>query len=141
MTDKNVVFGGKDFVIHQQPIRSSRVVRQFLQEKIDEFGAVMSFDKVDITDGQALQKIIEAAKGLILQSPDLALDVVCMYAPDIDRIWIEDNATDDEAITAMIEVVKLLYPFGGIRKSLAGLTALTTSMNSASRSTGDGQTK
>lgn len=71
-----------------------------------------------------LERVITTIKGLLSTKPDQALDLVFDYATELqeDRKWIDDNGYDDQFVTALIEIGRLVYgPFVGALP-LAGLS-------------------
>ncbi len=119
-----VTLGKKEYKIEQLPIKQSREVRHkfsdFLSPAID---ALNNAPQTNLTDYSALTGIITIAKDVLIEYSDTALDLVCEYAPNIaaDRERIEETATDEEALNAFSEVIKLLFPFGKQLKALTGL--------------------
>ena len=70
--------------------------------------------EIDLTNGGALSNLIQVVSDTLLGSIDLLQDLLFAYSPALraDRERIEATAYDEEAMTALIEVLKLAYPFG-----------------------------
>jgi hypothetical protein len=147
MNETTVTLGTKNYTIKQLSIRANRKWRNRFNEPVDKllsaFQEVGQVSTTEFEDGKELvQKIgglllarATEVAGVLLQSMDLVLDGLFAYSPELeaDRDTIEENATDDEAMKAFVEVLKLAYPFGRLL-NLAGQIGQTdkeTSQNSA----------
>jgi hypothetical protein len=142
-----VKFGNRSYELPALSIRKSAAIRARFQDIFSGLDTILNASSVEISNQEGLSKLFDAlldiVRNVVLKSPDLALDIVCGYAPAIqtDREWIIDNATDEDVLTAFVEVVKRLYPFGSLTNLVSGLVKQATSMSSASRSGGDGSMK
>lgn len=130
-----VVFAERKYEIGQLPIRANREWRARFDEPVNKLlAAFQDVGKVannEYADGKEMVKQIGAmllsrageVAGLLLESMDLVLDGLFAYSPALqaDRDWIETHATDDEAVNAFIEVLKLAFPFGGFMELLGQL--------------------
>jgi hypothetical protein len=123
MKSTMVTLAGKQYELQPLPIRKAREIRtRFAEPLAGIIDALKAAPKVELNDLQGIGSLLDAAKIVLVGSIDLALEILFEYSPEIaaDRPRIEDEAFDDEAITAFVEVVKQLYPFGGLINSLPG---------------------
>jgi len=143
-----VKLAGREYEIKPLPIRPAREIRQRLTEPLIQVIEMLrnAPAKTDLSDAQGIGELLGSVKTILVGSIDLCLDLLFSYSPELkaDQEYIENNAYDDEALKAVLEVLKLLYPFGGLVKKLAGLVsglaALGTSTNSRSANGDAGQT-
>lgn len=147
MNEVTVTLGGKSYAVKQLPIRANRAWRKRFDEPINKIMAsihlIGQLSKEEFKDGkEMLQKIggiLLARTGeiaeILLSSMDMVLDGLFAYAPELeaDRERIETTATDDEAMAAFVEVLKIAYPFGRLLNLAGqlGRTGQETSPNSA----------
>ena len=118
-----VSLGGQTYEIQPLPIRKSRAWREKLQGPFTQLVDVLaSASKIELTDGAQLGRLISIVQSTLLGSVDLVLDLLFDYSPALqaDRERIEEYATDDEALDAFLEVLKLAYPFGGFLEKMRG---------------------
>jgi hypothetical protein len=135
-----VRLAGKEYELKPLPIRKAREVRQRFIAPINELiEAIKRLPKIDLTDMQSIGMLVESVQSSLLNSTDICLEILLLFSPEMveDRERIEDEGYEEEVIAAFVEALKMLYPFGGMLKSLSGLAALATSTSSASAS-GDG---
>ena len=124
-----VTLAGKEYQIQPLPIRKARAVRSRISGPVEKaIQAIRGIPQVELNDMQAISELLDAAKLILADSLDLCLEIMFEFSPELaaDRERIESEAFDDEALTAFVEVVKLLYPFGGLLKQLNGLANLAT---------------
>jgi len=134
---------GREYELKPLPIRRAREVRQRFANPVGKvIGALKSAPKTDLSDVNAMGELLDAVKLALVDSIDTCLELVFDFSEEMraDRERIETEAYDEEALAALVEVLKLLYPFGGLLKRLTGLAALATSMSSVSASGDDGPT-
>ena len=127
-----VTLAGKEYPLHPLPIRKARAVRERISGPVEKaIQAIRGIPQVELNDMQAISELLDAAKLILADSLDLCLEIMFEFSPELaaDRERIETEAFDDEALTAFVEVVKMLYPFGGLVKSLTGLASRATSTN------------
>jgi hypothetical protein len=146
MSEVTITLGQKTYQIKQLPIRANREWRKRFDEPVNKLlAAFQDIGKVSSTefkDGKELVQRIgvlllsraSEVAGVLLDSMDIVLDGLFAYAPalDADRDHIETTATDDEAMRAFVEVLKLAYPFGRLMNLAGqlGQTGKETSLNS-----------
>jgi hypothetical protein len=138
-----VKLAGKEYVLKPLPIRRAREVRQRLTGPVMQaIQAIRSSSTISLTDAEGIGSVMDALRLVLLDSIDLCLEILFEYSSELamDRERIETEAIDEEALTAFLEVIKLLFPFGILVKSLSGLAGLATSMSSASASGTAGRT-
>jgi len=133
-----VTLGGTDFEIQRANIKRSREWRQKFGEPLQVIiGVLQQADNIQIDSMAGAAGLLEQVGSLLLNSVDLLIEALFDYSPALqaEREWIEDNATDLEAMNALWEVIQIVYPFGSLMNKLpTGLTTNGTSKNSAKRS-------
>lgn len=132
MQTTTVTLAGQEYTIKPLPIRKAREVRAKITGPVEKaIQAIRGIPQVELNDMQAISELLDAAKLILADSLDLCLDILFEFSPEMaaDRERIETLAYDEEALTAFVEVVKMLYPFGGLVKSLTGLANRATSTN------------
>ena len=128
-----VTLAGKEYQLRPLSIRRSREVRN---KMIGPLGAavrtIREIPGTNLSDFAAISGLLESIQYILADSLDLCLGVIYDFSPEIaqDREAIEDKACDEEALMVFLEVVKMLYPFGNLIKSLNGLTQRETSTRS-----------
>jgi|GEM_PF-2402051 len=145
MNEVTVTLGNKDYTIKQLPIRANREWRARFNEPVNKLlSAFQDVGKVSNTEFEGgrdlMQKIgglllarASDVAGVLLESMELVLDGLFSYSPELqaDRERIETTATDDEAMKAFVEVLKIAYPFGRLM-NLAGQIGQTDKETSPS---------
>ncbi len=130
---KTVVLGEQEYEIAQLPMRQNREWREGLAQPITDLLALLE-GNADLEIGSVadLAQIIGVGKDLLLGSMDILLGALFAYSPALqaDRARLEMEAYDDEAITALAEVVRLAYPLGMALTALRGSSVMPISTNS-----------
>lgn len=93
--------------------------------------AQRGFAGIELNQIVSVAKILPVIVNGLSGSIDEIIDMVFDYSPELtaDREWIEENATNSEAMTAFMEVLKLCYPFLEILALVRGRPAQPTSSN------------
>jgi hypothetical protein len=139
-----VKLAGKEYELKPLPIRRAREVRQRFSVPVGQvIAALKSAPTTNLSDVNALGELLDAVKLVLMESMDLCLEALFDFSPALaaDRERIENEGFDDEALNAFMEVVKMLYPFGGVLQSMNGLVQSATSMNLPLANGGAGRTK
>lgn len=64
-------------------------------------------DNFQSTNGLVSRGLAEA----LTQFPEKILDLICAYAPDLDRSMVEANATEEQLVAAWNDLLVVAYPF------------------------------
>lgn len=142
--NKIVTLGGQEYEISQLPMRQNKEWRQEITEPINQIVAlVQNYKELEINSAADIAGMIAIVKDVLFGSMDMLLDAMFAYSAALrnDRERIEAEAYDDEAITALISVADLAYPFGRLVSAWGGLSVTPTSTNSASRNGASGTKK
>ena len=138
MKTVTVTLASKSYTIEALSIKKSRAWREQFSAPFGQIVAMFTQTQgVDLTRPEAVGQLLSGLKDLLLGSTDIVVRMIFAYAPQLeaDRDYIEEHGTDDEAVAALLEVLKLAYPFGGVLSLVqTGLTAMATSKNSHSQS-------
>ena len=138
-----VELGGSVYTLRPLPIKKAREWRKQLREPfnriIGTLDQLTGADKVEITDFESLKRLVAPLAEMVLDSVDVLLELLFAYAPELkaDRKRIEDNATDEEALAALVEVVKLAYPFSSILSTFQNGRVLTAMKKSSPAPSGE----
>lgn len=112
-----VSFGGVEYPIKVLPIRESAIWREKFAGKVTEVIALM--------DGEGgTDDFINAFRKTFFDTPELIIEMVFSYAPDLPKETILETGTDAEMMEALMGVVNLAYPFG---KGLLGMIGMIAS--------------
>lgn len=145
-----VKLGGREYILSEKVMGVSRAWR----EKLRESDVMKVFSSLD----EALASLVNAVNGLgsnagegqvtltaglniatvapvivrgLVNSIDEVIDLLFDYSPELkaDEEWLLDNAYDEEAINAFIEVLKLNFPISALWGLVRGPKVLATSTN------------
>jgi hypothetical protein len=118
-----VMLGGKKFPIKRRKIRMAREWRQKVlteffprvQHNISKI-ALLTADLKSIAANP--KPAMEAARFLLVEFPDELLTLALEYSPDLlkERAWIEDNASEEQALILIKEVFSVAFPLGEMLK-------------------------
>ena len=100
----DVILGGKTYSIRPLVIRDSR---EWRKEAIKLIAPLPKLASAKIEDAEEFGQILTT---MLVTSPDQAIDLFFMYAKDLDRDVIENEATDDEMATAFKAVLEIAFP-------------------------------
>lgn len=130
-----VTLGERQYIIEKLPIRQSQRWRQGLAGPLGEIAKTLELAAVVETNQYAdIATLIQRASGLLIEYVDKILDLLFAYSAALaaDSEYIKENAYDDEALAAFVEVLKLAYPLDQLMYLLNGRTVSKTSSNSLS---------
>ena len=141
-----VTLGGVAYELKPLPLRKARALREKITAIIENVsGTLSAMDSVEIslTKMSDIGGLIQSFGGTLAGSVDMLADWLFEFSAEIaaDRERILDEAYDDEILRAFGEAIKMLYPFGGVLKSLDGLAGLANSMSSPSPNGESGRMK
>jgi hypothetical protein len=108
-----VTLGDKPYEVQSLPIRKARAWRKKFAEPFNLIvGTLEAMPNVEITKPEDLGLIVRSLSEVLLGSVDMLVDMLFDFSPALaaDRENILDRATDDEAVRAFVEVLKLAYP-------------------------------
>ncbi len=124
-----VDLGGKAYVINALPMRQARIWREALGGPFAELTQTLEgAGKIELSNATDIAAVVRSLSGTLIGSIDTLMDLLFAYSPELaaDRERIEDEAYDDEALAALVEVLKLAYPFGGLLAAVNGRPASKT---------------
>jgi len=130
MRTVTVMLGRKSYEVQALSIRAAREWREQFQQPFQAMATALNgIENIALTNGRSISELLNVLQATLLRSPDTILSMLYAYSPVIlaDKERIESEAFDDEVITAMIEVLKLAYPFGSILKVIPGPVSKPTS--------------
>jgi len=100
--------------------------REWRQKLEQPFGAMVKVletaDTIELTNLGSIAGVVQTFAGTLLGSVDILLGLLFAYAPTLaaDRERIENEAYDEEALGALVEVLKIAYPFGTVLGLVTG---------------------
>jgi hypothetical protein len=154
MQTEKIVLGEREYVLQALPLRRRRLFVDFLMDKLggvfDLVGVFETLRSTSVSDlGKASDLLQQSAK-LLLNSPDIAADLLYAYSPEIaaDKEYIEDNALDEQAFDGFIAITGLMFSFLEAGRGKAAMEAVRylfsqnkqTGMKSVSANGASGQT-
>jgi hypothetical protein len=116
MKSETVMLGEREFVLKELPLRKARAFRETLKTHFGAFIAVFEgAPQTDITNTRSVAGLMRGLSDTLLNSVDLAADLLYEYSPDIatQRDYIEDHATSSEVVDAFLALMSLAFPFFG----------------------------
>lgn len=134
-----VLLGDKEFKVEALSIKDSKGWRHKFSERLQPLLDVLpTLPDVDITKPEELVKLTPVVQGLLTDYLDEAIEVLFEYSPLLreEREWIEDHATEKQAVAALLGVLKMANPFplAGLSEAVNGPPTGPTSSRLASRS-------
>ena len=127
-----VTLGGKPYEVTALSIRAARDWREKFQQPFQAMAdALGGMGNIELTSGKSVGDLLNVLQSILLRSPDTILEMLYAYAPTIhaDKERVEKEAFDDEVIAALVEVLKLAYPFGSILSLIPGPASKPTLTN------------
>lgn len=121
-----VRLAGRTYEVKPLRRKANKAWRLKFQEPFELlFGLLQNFQGIELTVENVVG-IINTVRSNLLNSPDLLADMLFDYSPELatDRAWIEENCYDEEILRALLEVLKLVYPFGAIKSVFGPMTGL-----------------
>ncbi len=144
MQDCTITLGEKEYVVKELPIRKNMAWRAQLAQPINEIMAIVERLKdLEISRLGDILNLIQDLRPLLIQRLDEASEWLISYSPELqkDKEYILDNAYESQLITALVEVLKLAFPFAKLLpQSRLGLASRATLTNSPEASGESGQT-
>lgn len=129
MRTATVTLAGKQYTLQALPMRQNAEWRRRLAGPFGELTNILeNAGSIQLTDGQGLAGVVRTLSGTLLGSVDILLGLLFDYSPALrgDRERIETEAYDDEALRALVEVLKLAYPFGELLTLVRGVMSKET---------------
>lgn len=128
----------KSYEIEEAGILRSRKWRARFGETVmplfQQLPGVLDFEFENPED---LLKLMPFVQQLVLNALDDVFELLVLYSEEleVDRDWIEANATDRQVVTAFMGVLQLAVPFelDNILANLNGLASHTTGSSSPSQ--------
>jgi len=130
-----VMLGGREYSLAKKKLRQASAMRKRLNERVEPLMQLaQKAPTIEIKNIEQVGGILDGLRDMMVNSIDILFDLLCEYDQKIeeDREWLLDNAIDEEVIEAALVMIKQLFPFGGILKTLNGLvenSTLTSSKN------------
>jgi len=99
-----VILGGCEYEVRPLVIRESR---EWRKKVIKLIAPLPQYAKTSIEDTEAFE---QALTTLLVAMPDEVIELFFAYAKDLNRVEIEDSATDAEIQEAFRKVVEIAFP-------------------------------
>jgi hypothetical protein len=138
----SIALGGRQYEVKALPIKASRAWRERFNGPMGQVLEIFNVSQIELNSPADLGRLLGSLKDILLGSLDLAADLLFSYSPALaaDRERIEAEAFDEEMVAALIEVVKLAFPFGEFVKLARGLQSRATLTSSPAPSGASGPT-
>lgn len=137
MNSVKVALAEKEYEISPLTIGKSRQWRKKLNGPFAALvGVLEQAPGIELSDLGGIASVITTVSDTFTSSPDLVADLLFEYSPELsaDRERIEDEGFDEEIMSAFVEVLKLAYPFGELRKLIGGNGQVSRRTSKKSRS-------
>jgi len=135
MTDKTIRLGNKDYQLSNPGIKQSREWRKLFTAYLDQYsprlldalqdigGMSTDFLKTNKITDIKIDELLKTIPSIyevirdVMNDTDVLVNLLCAYSPalETDKTRIDEEATDEELLKAIIEVVKMAYPFGSLK--------------------------
>jgi hypothetical protein len=118
-----VTLGGQSYTLPVLSIRKARAFRAKIDGPVGTLvAALQAAPRTEVSDLAAVGGLLGAVQETLLGSVDLVVELLFAYSDELaaDRERIEAEATDEEALAAFVEVMRLVYPFAGLVSLVTG---------------------
>ena len=115
---QTVILGGQEYDVIPLNMGASKAWRKKFGKVVEPLIEAMSSGIDANTDFGELAQLISALRDTILYAPDLCAEAMFEYSQVLraDRVRIEADSTDAEAMEVFVEVLKMAYPFSALIK-------------------------
>lgn len=107
-----ITMGDQTIHISQLPIRKNEAWRRRVFES--EFKSLFrQFQKMqDLGDkeGAAFEVVLDLATQIFQKGPDILIDLLTGYCPELSKEYLENECYDQELIDAFVAVLRLAFP-------------------------------
>lgn len=134
MKSVEITLGGQQYTIQEAPLRKNAAWRMKLSELVDSVTGLVGATQVDINNTTELIGVVNLVRDVLLQAPEKLTALLFEYSPALagDRERIEADVYESELMGAMLEVLKLAFPFGDLLTWANGLAQTTNASTSKS---------
>lgn len=118
---QTVTIGTRVFPIVARPIRDSRIWRIQAKTKVQEILSLIdTLTNQPVTSVNDVMTIVRQGLERIMDAPDDIYDLVLAYIPALKDCQdeIEMTATDEQIFDAFLAILRTVYPFGKMMRSL-----------------------
>lgn len=116
MRNETITLGGRQYTLQEMPVKPARAWRESLKAQFGGFiTLVEGAPDVEVTNTKAVGGLLRVLSGVLLDSVDLALELLIQFSPELqrDREYIEDNAVGSQVVDGFLAAVGLSFPFFG----------------------------
>lgn len=120
MRNVTITLAGQTYTINELKTRDQRQWRKKLKAIIDDLGNQFNFDaNMELTPASISQMVLAASQSL-MGLPDQLVDLLFDYSPELaaDKKRVMAECYESELTAALLEVVKLAFPFGAVLSTL-----------------------
>ncbi len=144
-----ITMGGRPYVAREQPMGETRKWRLRLRESgVMRAMQTLDMDQADSLKGHdaqtlmaySMMRMLPSVSDGLANSVDEVIDLLFAYVPELraDEEWLLENAYDEEAIVAFIEVLKLNFPISALWETVSGSRVQPIPMKSPARNGASG---
>lgn len=113
----------RQFTIGPAPhFRSKEWRRAFMAELKPALDGALGALEMEFDEPGDLLRLLPLLETLLTDGIDLIYEMVVSYHPDLDRekVWIGQNASDEQLVVALSKILEMADPFG-LKRRLAGI--------------------
>lgn len=115
--ENEVKLGGRAYVLRPLAIRPAREWRAEFAGLVDTVVMLMrSAVTKKLASPDDLAGLAEDLAPKLFGMVDKLIEMMFAYSPELraDREWLEEHATDEEAMQVIIKIIMLAFPFGAV---------------------------
>ncbi|MBX0328705.1 hypothetical protein K2Z83_13565 [Oscillochloris sp. ZM17-4] len=129
-----VTLAEKQFEIPVAPIKRAREWRKQLKQPLGDLLGMISTDiSVELDKVEDLIALANRFIPILLDAPDTILGLILAYAPALkaQQDFLEENAYDDELVSAFLAILKAAFPLDRLTSLLGPASPATTKSSPA----------
>ena len=133
-----VTLGGREYVLKPLPLRPAREWRaQFSRLAEMVISAMRHATTAQLSSPDDLASLAAEVAPKLLGLVDELIEMMFAYSPELraERDWLEENATEEEAMAVVIRITAIAFPFGGVVPTLRQIGRGVSGMKSNSTPT------
>ena len=117
METRTIALAGREYEVIELPAKANAAWRRKLDGALSPLlDTMQNAGRIKLDNRDDLSALIEQRRELLFRAPEVLTDLLFDYAPGLrqDREQIEAQAYESELLAALMQVLQLAYPFGGL---------------------------